>query len=237
MASGIELILSKAQGQRVQFVRLDDVAVQKWASMLQVELWQAVALHSYLDPDLLGGSWSTLHSHYVHEDAFQNLLATYASDPSEQTGAAHGQIDIDPQQCLRSNFKRAGDAALMESLQCVALEKRDVMLSKVSLAEFLGWSIRTRLNVVQGFPSRASTPSRARWPWGNHTTPKLELLAEAGEHWRLVADGGRYSAEDIQSAPHSKAIVAWMVRKGVHSSVAESIASMLRPPSLRTGPR
>lgn len=237
MSSGIELILSQGKGVWVQFVLLDEVAAKKWAAVPEVELWQAVALHSSLDPDLMGGSWDTLDRYFGNEEALQNLLAEYVFPPPADDVAERTARRDSPEQRLRENFKSAGHAATMASLRCSALNEREPMLSHVSLAEFLGWSIRARLPAVREFPARTSSAPVARWPWGNHTTPKLELLAEAGERWRLVEDGGTYMSGDLKSALRSKVLVAWLIEKGVGSTVAQSIASMLRPPDLRTGPR
>lgn len=237
MSSGIELILSQGKGVWVQFVLLDGVAAKKWAAVPEVELWQAVALHSSLDPDLMGGSWDALNRYFGNEEALQNLLVAYVFAPEADDVAERKARRESPEQRLRDNFKSAGHAATMASLRCSSLNEREPMVSQVSLAEFLGWSIRTRLPAISGFPARTSPAPAGRWPWGNHTTPKLELLAQAGEQWRLVEDGGTYISGDLKSAPHSKVVVALLTEKGVNSTVAESIASMLRPPDLRTGPR
>lgn len=237
MSSGIELVLSQGRGVWVQFVMLDGIAAKKWAAMPEVELWQAVALHSSLDPDLMGGSWEALDRHFSLEEAFRDLLASCESSPTAAEVAQRIAWGKSPEERLTENFKIAGHAARMESLRCSRLHEREAMLSRVSLAEFLGWSIRAGLPAVSGFPTRASSALTARWPWGNHTTPKLELLAEAGERWRLVEDGGTYTSGDLKSAPHSKVLVRWLIQRGASSTVAEAIASMLRTPTLRTGPR
>lgn len=216
---------------------LDGVAAKKWASIPEVELWQAVALHSSLDPDLMGGSWDALDEYFAERDAFQNLFDAFDSPRERAEEAQRKARRNSPDQRLRENFKSAGHAASMASLRCSSLHEREPLLSLVSLAEFLGWSIRTRLPAVSDFPTRTSSAPVTRWPWGSHTTPKLELLAKAGERWRLVEDGGKYTSGDLKSAPRSKVLVDWLVGNGVSSTVAESIASMLRPPDLRTGPR
>jgi hypothetical protein len=237
VSSGIELVLSQGKGALVQFVMLDGVAAKKWAAIPEVELWQAVALHSSLDPDLMGGSWEDLNRYFLFEEALQDLLDSLPSSCTPDEVARRGARGRSPEELLRESLKRAGHAATMESLRCSSLHDREAMLSQVPLAEFLGWAIRTALPVIGGFPNRAASAPATRWPWGSHTTTKLELLAKAGEHWRLAAEGGRYVPGDIKTAPHSKVIVAWLIEKGLNQAAAESIASMLRPPSVRTGPR
>lgn len=230
MPSGIELVLSRAPGEGVQFVLLDDVSTLKWASRKSVELWQAVALHSSVDPDALGGQWEAVDYFYQSRSAFDVLLAQFDNGPP-------AAVRRGPDDLLGDNFRRAGSAASSEALPCLSLVHQDVMTSTVSLAEFLGWALSSRLPVVSGFRSRAEPAVRGRWPWGHHTTPKLEMLAAIGERWRLVVDGGSYDPGDIQSAPHSEDVIAWLMEQGVGESVAKAMASMLRPPTLRTGPR
>lgn len=230
MPTGIELVLSKAPGDAVQFVLLDEVSTLKWASRKHVELWQAVALHSSVDPDALGGQWKEVRYFYQSREAFEVLMAQFDTEP--QPKGTPGPDDL-----LGSNFTRAGKAAAGEDLPCLRLAARDVMTSEVSLAEFLGWALSSRLPVVSGFRARTEPSIGGPWPWGRHTTPKLELLAAIGERWRLVADHGSYDPDDIRSAPHSGDVVAWLMEQGVGESVAKVMASMLRPPTLRTGPR
>jgi hypothetical protein len=76
------------------------------------------------------------------------------------------------------------------------------------------------------------TPS-GRWPWGDHHTELLgHLEAAAARYWV------NYNPDDATTAPTNKDVAEWLVdKRNVSQKMAESIASMLRPDGLRTGPR
>jgi hypothetical protein len=74
--------------------------------------------------------------------------------------------------------------------------------------------------------------SQGGWPWGSYETELLRKLAEAGEEfWR------RYDPTDSTTAPTNKMVEEWLIRKGVASRIAESMATILRADGLRPGPR
>ena len=79
-----------------------------------------------------------------------------------------------------------------------------------------------------------------RWSWGNHHTELLgHLEAAAREFW------GGYNPHNAKAtAPKNETVIAWLEardvpgqRKKVSKQMAESIATMLRPDGLPTGPR
>ena len=76
--------------------------------------------------------------------------------------------------------------------------------------------------------------SAGKWPWGNHQTAVLEHLeAAANEFWV------KYQvSKDIKDAPKNDTVVEWLVATYKQSnSMANSIATMLRPQEIRTGPK
>lgn len=72
-----------------------------------------------------------------------------------------------------------------------------------------------------------------RWPWGDHHTELLgHLEAAARRYWV------NYEPTDATTAPTNKDVAEWLVtERKVSQKMAESIASMLRPDGLATGPR
>lgn len=80
-------------------------------------------------------------------------------------------------------------------------------------------------------PAHAQTvPSR--WPWGNHTTKALELLADAAKQWWST-----YDPDEFSTAPTNKEVIEYVTGKGGSTKLADSIASILRADDLPTGRR
>lgn len=77
-----------------------------------------------------------------------------------------------------------------------------------------------------------STASNLSWPWGNHSTSKLDHLAAAANEFWLD-----YQPDNPRSAPKNEVIVNWLIARGASSNTAMAIASILRPDNLPTGPR
>ncbi|HVV50222.1 MAG TPA: hypothetical protein VHO06_11220 [Polyangia bacterium] len=105
--------------------------------------------------------------------------------------------------------------------------------SDVELPDFRELTDAKDLQVPREFPkarSEANPIGGRRWPWGSYETPQLRRLAEAAkEFW---ADG-----HDPDSAPRKEKIVASLRKNGASKGEAEAIAQILRPPSVRPGPR
>jgi len=79
----------------------------------------------------------------------------------------------------------------------------------------------------------SSNDPSARWPWGNHHTELLgHLEAAALRYWV------NYDPTDATTAPTNKDVSEWLMNeRKLPQKPAESIASMLRPDRLPTGPR
>ena len=83
--------------------------------------------------------------------------------------------------------------------------------------------------------TRPSQPARPvdRWPWGNHHTLALGHLEAAANHWWKPHDPA-----DTAKAPTNEKVSAWLQKeRGLSQKMADSIASILRPDDLSTGPR
>ena len=72
----------------------------------------------------------------------------------------------------------------------------------------------------------------ARWPWGDYTTERLELLADAArKFWSF------YDPADPSTAPTNEQVVAYLCERGLSPSAANAMATILRADGLPTGPR
>lgn len=73
----------------------------------------------------------------------------------------------------------------------------------------------------------------ARWPWGDYTTTALEHLSAAANRFWL-----HYDPTDNTTAPTNEEVSNWLKSEyKVSGTLANSIASILRPDGLPTGPR
>ena len=71
------------------------------------------------------------------------------------------------------------------------------------------------------------------WPWGDHHTENLEHLEAAARKFWV-----NYDPSDSTTAPTNETVSTWLqTERGVSKKMADSIASMLRPDRLPTGPR
>ncbi len=72
-----------------------------------------------------------------------------------------------------------------------------------------------------------------RWPWGNHHTDILGHVEAAAKRFWV-----NYDPTDATTAPTNKDVSEWLItERKVSQKMAESIASILRPDGLATGPR
>lgn len=214
MESGIQKLLETPLGSTVQYLVADEAAWAKWAWSAEAELWQLVALHSHLDPDLLR-SWVLLKG---------DVAALQAN---------RDRPWADPELAARllSNVERATSALQTLDLVPVRLGLDCPETSLVSMAEFHSWTIRASVHPVQGFRRRVQRPG-GRFPWGNYTTPKLEQLAAACELWRLVSDGGTYVPGQDGTAPSVEVFQMRLAELGVPPSLYEVFNSFTRDPSI-----
>ena len=74
--------------------------------------------------------------------------------------------------------------------------------------------------------------SPRRWPWGSHHTELLGQLEAAAQRFWV-----NFDPTDNSTAPTNEVVAAWLQERGVSRRAADSIASILRPNGLPTGPR
>jgi len=115
-------------------------------------------------------------------------------------------------------------------------KKSEFGAQRFSREEVSRWLSAIGMKSVYQFDRRQPQPKEqvsGRWPWGDHHTELLgHLEAAARRYWQ------NYDPTDATTAPTNKDVAAWLVTKRkVSQKMAESIASMLRPDGLATGPR
>ncbi len=107
--------------------------------------------------------------------------------------------------------------------------------SVVSLNTFGAWARSIGFTLPPDFP-REVTPEAIQahgWPWGSHTTDLLESLAAAAhKFW------SRYDPADPSTAPTNEQVRDWLMEhRNVGKRNAEAMATILRDPTIKTGPR
>ena len=103
--------------------------------------------------------------------------------------------------------------------------------------EIVRWLAAIGLKSVYQFdkatPQDPAKEQSGQWPWGEHHTKTLGYLEAAAKKWWV-----NYDPSDVTTAPTNAVVIAWLQSTfKIKTNKAESIASMLRPDSLPTGPR
>lgn len=97
------------------------------------------------------------------------------------------------------------------------------------------WLDAIRLKSIYQFrldQSNDANDVTGHWPWGEYHTELLgHLKAAAVRFWQ------HYDPADETYAPTNSDVSKWLIERKVSKKMAESIASILRPDGLATGPR
>lgn len=225
--TGIEAVFRATKlATNDRFVQIDQAGLIKWSRLEEMELWQAVALHSFLDPDALG---------HNTEDALQYLFSI--SGPLKawrQQGVELSALDLSKLGWLDN--LQAGVDALKDKLRWRSWSGIEQQ-SRITVAEFHAWASRVELPVHGGWLAR-SAGTAERWSWGRHTTPLLDALeAAAKAHWRRVDEGGQYDPLDPTSASTNDKVASWLQDRfpSVANETAQVMARILRDPNLPAG--
>ena len=71
-----------------------------------------------------------------------------------------------------------------------------------------------------------------RWPWGEHETELLKLLADAAKRFWV-----NFDPANNETAPKNEDVSNWLKERNVSGRNADAIATILRADGLPTGPR
>lgn len=167
------------------------------------------------------------HYHEAFQISIENFQDMEADRPFElnsvKLNELRRQCDFENEETPFSDWLASDDQS----------QFNDQIFSRHIIAD---WLDAIRLKSIYQF--RLDQPSvdhemNGYWPWGNHHTEMLgHLEAAARRHWV------NYDPTDATTAPINKDVSEWLMNeRKVSQKVAESIASMLRPDRLPTGPR
>ena len=152
-------------------------------------------------------------------------------DPKKLVGLASVKMN----ELTRLDFLYGADAPLQEWLSEPKKRKfEDQVFDRHSIVH---WVKAIGMKSVYQFDLKqpdAAQNTPGRWPWGNHHTELLgHLEAAARRYW-----GENYVPSDPTTAPTNATVSEWLqTERKVSKTMADSIASMLRPDGLPTGPR
>ena len=232
--SGIaELLTPLTVPSEGSFFRSDVITWTRWAGVTEMALWQAVALHSFFDPEgiavtdeaalrVLGRLKAKLYSEPIRDEAVEAFL--------EELVRCEGYV--------------AGGNITYP----ICTQVRDpVELTQVNVAAFVTWLHWSQRAIPMATSTlRPGPPStshsfggrREAWPWGSHTTHVLYHLATvANAFWRRQDEGGPSAPSDPSTASKRDVVAARLEELGVSKPTADSLASALRPADLKPGPR
>jgi len=181
----------------------------KWERVTHCLLWQAVVLACDVDPTIYqpGG-----------------LPAEITED--------FGLTPVPPK--VKELLSLAKIAFGSGTLKVLPNDELSLMQGEVDLSDFTSWLHSIRHRTPESYPWTAAEldTRNLQWPWGNHHTKGLAMLAKAADKfWK------NYDPSDPTTAPTNETVMAWLKENGVAERKAEAIASLLRPENLAPGPR
>lgn len=193
----------------------DDETWRKWSRMRLACLWEAVALHCYLDP----------HPRHMTKQT----IFMYADAP---TGSAA--------RLYQERLMIAWHHGLDGTLKLRGLLGEDIRDRTVRLSDYAQWARDLGMTLPPYFPttptSKLTTPDM--WPWGTHDTVMLgHLVAAASHFWKPVSEGGNYDPERPTTAKSNKEVAAWLFKRTNSANISMAMATILRADNLPPGPR
>lgn len=194
-----------------------------WSLVPFVKLTEAVALSVNVDPKLI-----------IRMGVDYRLLHAQATPGELVSAQFHKRLLI----AARALEMKEGITPRPGALPGPRIEEQGVLLRDFARwAVALEWELPSELKDMSHRPDKVS-PSESiedevrRWPWGDHETELLRMLARAArEFWST------YDPDDPATAPRSRDVERWLRGEGVAQRVAVVMAQILRPEDLRTGPR
>lgn len=194
---------------------VDTFTWRKWSKMRLACLWEAVALHCYLDP----------------RHMTKASIGYYDDLPSGSAARLY-------QERIAVAYQHLSDGVLKSKDE----PGLDLNLRSVRLSHYAQWAQELGMPLPPEFPrtptSKIGTAETAdKWPWGSHDTALLRLLAEVGQFWKPESEGGNYDPADPTTAPTNEQIEAWLKERRVSIKVREVMATMLRADDMPSGRR
>lgn len=127
------------------------------------------------------------------------------------------------------------DAAIVRAKTWANGPRGQIELQRFERTEIVRWLTQNNLPSIYVFDRGGEAPAlpAQRWPWGDYQTEALKHLEAAAIRFWV-----NYDPTDATTAPTNVKVSEWLqTDRNVSKTMADSIASMLRPDGLPTGPR
>lgn len=170
-----------------EWLQLDNAAARRWCLRPWVELWEAVCLHSGLDPTTVPRGW--VGAGTITREAIEWLVK--------------GSLEPTPQRSVRHNLSHAIKALKSGDLVCCpwVVEMSHGMDTPVQIPVFGERAVKDRLVPAGPWSHRDAAGGRSvRYTMKFPTRPALALAAEKvlKRLWQDYADG-RVIDEDVRA--------------------------------------
>lgn len=188
---------------------------RKWSRMRLACLWEAVALHCYLDP----------HPRHMTKN-------TITSSTDAPAGSAARLF----QERWMIAWHHGSDGVL----KTTGRPGEDFRDRAVRLSDYAQWARELGMTLPPYFPTAPTSKLTTidKWPWGTHDTAMLgHLSAAATEFWKPVSEGGNYDPERPTTAKSNKVVAAWLFQRTNSDNISKAMATILRADNLPPGPR
>jgi hypothetical protein len=150
--------------------------------------------------------------------------------PGGKDSPIYKRLDWDSHQSFVAGNKWRRESE--DQLECLE-GRRMPMFTRIEIVRWLNCVGLQSDYLFERVAPGTSERSGSRWPWGDHNTTMLgHLEAAAKRFW------SNYDPEDSTTANTNATISDWLQsERKVSKTMANSIASMLRPDDLPPGPR
>ena len=231
--SGIDRIIEVDSSLgKSRFFQLDQAALVKWAGIKELELWQAVVLHSNADPDLMGRD-SNSALHFLHQNVHEWGICRLAIPNVDQHPEVR-LVDGNLAQALKA--ARAGELAVVGD--GAPVDDDALALSLVRVDDFQDWATRSGLEIQGPWQTRSKAVDVPIRLLATYRTKRLDIMEDVIQrYWRTDEQGGTYVPGDVTTATKQSFIVEWINEnyKWVGRQTADAIAVILRPDELPKG--
>ena len=188
-----------------------------WKSLPTLKLWEAVALVYEVDP--------------------RSLTKSVNSSPGDPQFEARSFPTRDRWQEFQEDLYFAARAAATDDapilIRAFLPRGSKKTVAEVHLADVVAFFLRRGTPPIPKELREITPQTSGGWPWGAHHTEDLGHLEAAAKKWWT-----NFDPSEPDTAPTNSQVANWLVNeRGVSEKKAGSIASILRPASLKPGRR
>lgn len=198
-------------------VQADFWTAARYTDVPTIRVGEALAIHHYLDPDLIGMS---LGEPYPILKQLSKLLKSFPDN----------QIDI-----FKREFPIVIRDVLSKELACSHIDDRDPLQSVTTVRDFQEYVDKRQLRRTPPFEWIARQ-EQFTLPFA-HSTVLLRLLSKPSFAWTPVQFGGKYDPANKRTEPNVSKLAMASKCEGMSQVIANAMAKILRHPLASTSGR